>query len=320
MRRLARGPISDSLDPRHVCIGSHSAYSARLLSAALLARSGPGVLLRTGLDERRGRHAAADAVRSCPSAIEVRRPGYTPQTSCEPFAKPGTLRLATAADQHLPGDPLRHRPGVRVDAEQRALRRSGGRLDGLGPQFRATGGEAEAVLEAGCGPPTPRAERLRERPPARRDVPDLEQPDLERIYSADEGWRAYSDCADHPETARPTARCHRNHIHFSLSWEGARGVDLLLDRGRSPRPDFGPCRPADLNWAARYSAVQPHPLYRATRRSRPRRAPRRTLRTLITYSGSDPAAKARPVSRSRRCRRWWESRPPGRSVRAPNGP
>ena len=47
-----------------------------------------------------------------------------------------------------------------------------------------------------------------------------------RIWStsrADEGLRPYSDCAGHPERSADS-RCHRDHLHISLSWEGARGV------------------------------------------------------------------------------------------------
>jgi hypothetical protein len=69
-------------------------------------------------------------------------------------------------------------------------------------------------------------------------------------YAADAGWRPYSTCADHPEAAADT-RCHRDHLHISLSWAGAMGRTSFWRRVVA-RIDNGPCRPADLNWAAPY--------------------------------------------------------------------
>ncbi|WP_256792136.1 peptidoglycan-binding protein [Terrabacter sp. Ter38] len=67
-------------------------------------------------------------------------------------------------------------------------------------------------------------------------------------YRPAEGWRPYSTCADTPSSAYDTA-CHRNHIHLSLSWEGANGRTSFWTKTVAP-VDWGPCRPADLNWSA----------------------------------------------------------------------
>ena len=67
-------------------------------------------------------------------------------------------------------------------------------------------------------------------------------------YRSSEGWRPYSTCADTPSSAYDTA-CHRNHIHLSLSWEGANGRTSFWTKQVAP-VDWGPCRPADLNWSA----------------------------------------------------------------------
>ena len=59
-------------------------------------------------------------------------------------------------------------------------------------------------------------------------------------YRAADGWRPYLDCASATSKADDT-RCHRDHLHVSLSWEGAMGrtsywTDRVADR------DYGPCR------------------------------------------------------------------------------
>jgi hypothetical protein len=66
-------------------------------------------------------------------------------------------------------------------------------------------------------------------------------------YRAGEGWRPYSSCAETTSSAYDTA-CHRNHIHFSLSWEGAGGRTSFWSKQVSP-VDWGPCRLPDLNWS-----------------------------------------------------------------------
>ncbi|HEY6796857.1 MAG TPA: peptidoglycan-binding domain-containing protein [Kineosporiaceae bacterium] len=71
-------------------------------------------------------------------------------------------------------------------------------------------------------------------------------------WDALDGWKPYSTCAAHPEPAAD-AVCHRNRMHLSLSWDGALGRDSFWSRTVAA-PDYGPCRPRDLNWAPPYSA------------------------------------------------------------------
>lgn len=70
-------------------------------------------------------------------------------------------------------------------------------------------------------------------------------------YRTSEGWRPYLNCASTPAPSADT-NCHRNHIHLSLSWEGAMGRTSFWTKAVSP-VDWGPCRPADLSWSAWYS-------------------------------------------------------------------
>jgi peptidoglycan hydrolase-like protein with peptidoglycan-binding domain len=76
-------------------------------------------------------------------------------------------------------------------------------------------------------------------------------------YRASEGWRPYSTCASHPEKSSDTA-CHRDHIHISLSWAGAARRTSFWS-GRVAAVDYGPCRAADLNWAAPYTGPRAVP-------------------------------------------------------------
>ncbi|MFM6848297.1 MAG: peptidoglycan-binding domain-containing protein [Terrabacter sp.] len=74
-------------------------------------------------------------------------------------------------------------------------------------------------------------------------------------YRTSEGWRPYSSCATTPTSAYDTT-CHRNHIHISLSWEGALGRTSFWSRQVAP-VDWGPCRLSDLNWSIGWSAANP---------------------------------------------------------------
>jgi peptidoglycan hydrolase-like protein with peptidoglycan-binding domain len=79
------------------------------------------------------------------------------------------------------------------------------------------------------------------------------------------GWKPYNNCAKTPQTSMDTT-CHRDHVHISLSWEGAQGRTSYWTK-KVAAPDFGPCRPADLNWAPNYTAFNgvPCPYYPTVR-------------------------------------------------------
>jgi hypothetical protein len=71
-------------------------------------------------------------------------------------------------------------------------------------------------------------------------------------------WEDYNGCTKTPAPALDTA-CHRDHIHFSLSWDGALGYTSFWSRKVVDTPDYGPCRPQDLNWAADYAVFRTVP-------------------------------------------------------------
>ena len=101
-------------------------------------------------------------------------------------------------------------------------------------------------------------------------------------YRATEGWRPYSSCASHPGSAYDTS-CHRNHIHLSLSWDGAMKRTSFWTN-QVAAVDYGPCRAADLNWAGPYSVARTTPCPSYPHVSAPAGASA-LRRTLVTYSG-----------------------------------
>jgi hypothetical protein len=101
-------------------------------------------------------------------------------------------------------------------------------------------------------------------------------------YNPAAGWKPYSSCATHPAAASDTT-CHRNHVHLSLSWEGAMRRTSWWTKTVA-RQDFGPCRVPDLNWAPAYSRANPvrcpsYPRVYAASGASP------LNRSLVTYSG-----------------------------------
>ncbi|MGH1564628.1 peptidoglycan-binding domain-containing protein [Mumia sp. DW29H23] len=103
-------------------------------------------------------------------------------------------------------------------------------------------------------------------------------------YRAGDGWRVYNGCTAKRRagTAYDTT-CHRNHVHLSLSWAGARGYTSYWDKTVAGT-NYGPCRPADLNWAERYTGRRAIPCPRYPRVTA---APGSSTlhRTLVAYSG-----------------------------------
>ena len=101
-------------------------------------------------------------------------------------------------------------------------------------------------------------------------------------YRAGEGWRPYSNCASHPGTAYDTT-CHRNHIHISLSWEGAMKRTSFWSK-QVAGTDYGPCREQGLNWAAPYAGPRSTPCPWYPQVSAPAGSSA-LLKTLTTFSG-----------------------------------
>ncbi|HEY6794575.1 MAG TPA: peptidoglycan-binding protein [Kineosporiaceae bacterium] len=187
-----------------------------------------------------------------PAGIEDASP-YLQQVSCDPVAKPGTLALAHLLITTYPGTSAGITRACGADGfasehyEGRALDWMTSVRD---PQGAA---RAQAFLSWLLAPDAAdRPFALARRLGVMYVIWD------DRIwgaYAASAGWRPYSRCAEHPEPAWDTS-CHRDHVHISLSWAGALGRTSFWTR-RVAAVDYGPCRPADLNWAPPYGGPNP---------------------------------------------------------------
>lgn len=95
-------------------------------------------------------------------------------------------------------------------------------------------------------------------------------------------WAPYLNCASLPSSSYDSM-CHRNHMHISLSWTGALGHTTFWGWSVNPT-DYGPCRPADLNWAGRYVRnLLPCPDYKAVTALSTASALKKAL---VKYSGA----------------------------------
>lgn len=213
-----------------------------------------------------------------PAAIEDLA-SYTPAISCSPAARRGTVKLARLLTDTYPGTTAG--TGRNCGASANSEHHEGRAVDWMVSVRNARQrSEARAVLSWLLATDGQQNQYAVAR---RLGVMYLIWDN--RIWSAsrsDEGWRPYNDCARRTEKSADSF-CHRNHIHLSLSWEGARGVTSYWT-GKVARPDYGPCRPADLNWAVPWRRANPEPCPWYPRVNPPEGASP-TLKTLTTYSG-----------------------------------
>lgn len=96
------------------------------------------------------------------------------------------------------------------------------------------------------------------------------------LYRADEGWRPYR-CSG-------VTACHQDHVHISLTWEGALGRTSFWTK-KAAGQDFGPCRSKEFNWAGPYRSARSEPCPRHPRAKAPAGASP-TLAALVRYSGA----------------------------------
>lgn len=174
---------------------------------------------------------------------------YVQQVSCDPVPKPGALALGRLLTTTYPGtsyligqdcgsEPVasEHEDGRAVDwmVSARSATQKAQAQAFLGWLF-ATDGQGRGYAEA-----------------RRLGVMYIIWDNM--IWGAWDpihGWSPYSTCATHPE-ADADAVCHRDRMLVSLSWQGATEHTSFFSR-QVAQPDYGPCRPKDLNWAPRYT-------------------------------------------------------------------
>jgi hypothetical protein len=76
-------------------------------------------------------------------------------------------------------------------------------------------------------------------------------------YTPGNGWKEYNGCST--LTGKSYFNyCHRDHVHISLSWEGARKQTSFWTK-KVAATNFGPCRVDGLRWAGRYTAARSTP-------------------------------------------------------------
>jgi peptidoglycan hydrolase-like protein with peptidoglycan-binding domain len=195
-----------------------------------------------------------------PSQLEDFAP-YVQQASCDPVAKPGAIALAKLLSKTYPGTSSGIARACGVDGIA-SEHYEGRAIDWMiSVRKPAEAAEAAAVIDwmfaaDDSGQEYANARRL-------GVMYMIWNGNIWGSYATGSGWRPYSSCANHPEPASDTA-CHRNHIHISLSWEGAMGHTSFWTK-QVAAADYGPCRPADLNWALPYAGANatPCPSYQA---------------------------------------------------------
>jgi peptidoglycan hydrolase-like protein with peptidoglycan-binding domain len=215
-----------------------------------------------------------------PNGIEVLA-GYVPANSCSPTPKPGSVQLAKLLKLTYPDTsygigracgPLpnsEHFDGRAIDW-----------MNSIRDQQQAA--QAKAVIgwllaTDRAGHPYANARRLGVMYVIWNDR-------IWGAYSADQGWRAYNNCALLPSRSSDTV-CHRDHMHISLSWEGAMGRTSFWTKSVAAA-EYGPCRPVDLNWAPPYLSANFSPCPRYPTVNAPSGASA-TLKTLTQYSGME---------------------------------
>ena len=109
-------------------------------------------------------------------------------------------------------------------------------------------------------------------------------------------WEEYNGCLSKPQSTYDTA-CHRDHMHFSLSWNGAIGRTSFWSKHVAAATDYGPCRASDLNWSGDYGTFRPTPCPRYPAVSAPRGSSV-AMQELVRYSGATtfPGMRGGPIS------------------------
>ena len=191
-----------------------------------------------------------------PSAIEGLA-AYVAATSCAPAAKPGVLKLQSLLLKTYPGTSAwAPRPCGADGAGAQSEHYEGRALDWSVSVRNPLAARRAATLISwllssdAAGRPYANARRL-------GIMYIVWNNQIWGSYRAQEGWRAYGRCAAQPQPQYDTG-CHRDHVHFSLSWAGAQGRTSYWTR-HVAETDYGPCRPADLNWAAPHARPNPVP-------------------------------------------------------------
>ncbi len=173
---------------------------------------------------------------------------YVAQTSCDPVTKPGTANLVALITRTYPGIYAGTTYACGTDGT-RSEHYDGRAIDWMASiRIASQYAKAQALIAwflktDSHGNRFANARRL--------GVQYLIYNN--RIWGSWNGqWSAYQDCAKTPSTARDSY-CHRNHLHISLSWNGALGATTFWTKRTYPF-EYGPCRSSEFNWAGKRPA------------------------------------------------------------------
>jgi hypothetical protein len=216
--------------------------------------------------------------RSLPTAIEPLAQ-YVAQSSCDPTVKPGTRALANLLSHTYPG--ISWASAYSCGTDGSVSEHYEGRAIDWMASYRVDWQRADAtslvnwlLASDKAGNHFAMARRLG----VQYIIWD------NRIWGSWDGqWADYNRCSQTPSTAYDNA-CHRTHVHLSLSWNGAMGKTTFWT-GQVAGFDYGPCRPADLNWADPRYAVNPHPCP-SYPKVQPRTGASAVAQALVKYSGA----------------------------------
>jgi len=219
----------------------------RRTTSALLGLLTTGVLLAPALPAAAAapQPVPAPAV-ALPPDIEELAP-YAPQVACDPVDKPGTAALARLLTATYPGSTVASlsRPCA---AEGGTSEHYDGRaVDwGVAAAVPAQAAQAQAFLDwllapDAAGRPAANARRL--------GIMYVIW-DARILGTWDLTWKPY--------TCSGVTACHRDHVHVSLSWAGARGATSWWTGMVAPT-DWGPCRVDGLPVAPTPPTAAPNP-------------------------------------------------------------
>jgi hypothetical protein len=248
----------------------------RRLCAVLVA-----VLTLTGLALAAPASAATASPKTptgMPTAIEPLADEVS-QTSCDPFIKPGTAKLASLLVHTYPA--THYASAYACGSDGNVSEHYDGRAIDWMVSIRnvAQYADAKAVLSWLLATDS-RGNRLAV--VRRLGVQYLIYNN--RIWESWDGkWHAYNGCASLTSRNYDTS-CHRDHMHISLGWNGAMGATTFWTKTMRAA-DQGPCRVAGLNWALPRVAYNPKSCPSVARLTAA--ASSSSLkRTLVKYSGA----------------------------------
>ncbi len=204
---------------------------------------------------------------------------YVEQTSCDPTVKPGTQKLGDLLARTYPGISWSSAYQCGDDG-RRSEHYEGRAIDWM---VSARSSSQKATASAVISWLLATDSRGNKNAIARR-LGVMYVIFNNQIWGTWSGaWEPYHDCATHLSVA-DDGRCHRNHMHISLSWNGALGKTTFWTKTPSVT-DYGPCREADMNWAATRTVGRETPCPKYATVNAPAGAST-TLKNLIAYSGA----------------------------------